>query len=279
MEKDEDREILKVEDPNKLTTTQLKALLSEDGVELPTTKQPKSTYVEIFNERKEEVLEKIRKAKEAANPPTTPPRKRKLRHSINVFQSGSKKSLLTDDEEQTKKAKKRKSLGNVEEDEEREEKEKMREKARKRKSLGNEEEEEGREKEREREKEKTREKVKQQPTPTGISRPTTYRYIIPQADPIPPSPLPSHLTTLPQPAHVPPSLPPSQPAPSYIPPSQPTSSHSLPSQPTSSFRFPSYLPNPSTGASQQPRNSLPPVQRKYQVCALFIMLFCIYFII
>eukprot|EP00026_Physarum_polycephalum_P000744 Phypoly_transcript_00745.p1 GENE.Phypoly_transcript_00745~~Phypoly_transcript_00745.p1 ORF type:complete len:660 (+),score=105.84 Phypoly_transcript_00745:1885-3864(+) len=97
-------------DPATLTVSRLKALLSEEGVELPTTKEPKSTYVDLFNAHKAKLLEK--KPTQTTTATTTPPRKRKLRHSINVFQSGTKKQL-TDDEsgDHQKKIKKRKSLG------------------------------------------------------------------------------------------------------------------------------------------------------------------------
>jgi hypothetical protein len=107
------QDILKI-DPTTLTVSRIKALLSEEGVELPTTKEPKSAYVDLFNAYKAKLLEKTQSPQPPAQT-TTPPRKRKLRHSINVFQSGAKKQL-TDDEgsDQQKKIKKRKSLGNDE---------------------------------------------------------------------------------------------------------------------------------------------------------------------
>lgn len=81
-------------DPQALTVSQIKTLLSEAGVELPTTKQPRQFYVDLFLDHQ--------KSQQKT------PKKRKSRHSLNVFQSGSKKSPL--DEEEKEPIKKRKSL-------------------------------------------------------------------------------------------------------------------------------------------------------------------------
>lgn len=73
--------ILKIEDPTKLTVDKLKEILTKEDVELPPNKQPKSVYVQLFNDHKARLVEaKRRQEEEAQQAPNTPPRKRKLRY-------------------------------------------------------------------------------------------------------------------------------------------------------------------------------------------------------